>query len=113
MAIAAVKKAKLDIVGPLTLFLPDWRKQTSGEVTIGVGYPVTGSGQMVPRFEQDIKSEFKCLSVIRKAGVDNSSAWKELYVIAEQKGMQVSGNNRTVVTRGDGGYQVELQLGLL
>lgn len=113
VAIAAVKKAKLDIVGPLTLFLPDWRNQSGGEVTIGVGYPVTGAGQLVPRFDKEMKAEFKCLAVTRPAGVDNSGAWQQLYVIAEQQGMQVSGDNRTVIKRGNDGYRVELQLGLL
>jgi len=112
VAIAAVKKAKLDIVGPLTLFLPDWKNQTADEATIGVGYPVVGSGQMVPQFQQGSKPSLDCLSVTRRAGGDNQGVWEQLYVIADQQGLQTNGDNRTVITPMAGGYQVELQLGL-
>ncbi|MDI9244209.1 hypothetical protein [Marinobacter sp. CHS3-4] len=112
VGIAAVKKAKLDIVGPLTLFLPDWREQTGDQVTIGVGFPVSGSGQLVPQFEQSRKDALACLSVTLEAGADSNRAWQQLHVIADQQGMQASGDNRAVITRTEDSYQTELQLGL-
>jgi hypothetical protein len=112
VAVAAVKRAKLDIVGPLTLFLPDWSEQTSGEVSVGVGYQVTGSGQLVPQFEQDRKAGLAHLSVTLPGGEDNTATWEQLYRIADEQNMAPNGDNRAVISPASGGYQVELQLGL-
>lgn len=112
VGMAAVRKAKLDIVGPLTLFLPDWRQQATGDVSVGVGFPVSGKGQQVPRFKRESMSAFKSLTVAREAGQDNSEAWKELYEIAASEGLEASGDNRTVITPDGGSFTVELQLGV-
>lgn len=113
VAIAAVKDAKLDIVGPLTLFLPDWKQRSDGEITLGVGYPVSGRGPMLPRFQQAPKAAFKCLSVMVDAGGDTASVWNKLYKIADKQGLRVSGENRAVITAKAQSHQIELQLGLL
>ncbi len=112
VAVAAVKNAKLDIVGPLTLFLPDWRQPTFGDITLELGYPVTGSGQNLARYQKQMKDDFQCLTVTREAGSDSQDAWAELYRIAEENSLTATGDNRTVVSRNGSGYQIELQLGV-
>lgn len=112
VAVAAVKNAKLDIVGPLTLFLPDWRQTTSGDITLEMGYPVSGAGQPLAHYDRQSKGSFQCLTVTRAAGTDNNEAWAELYRIADEQALSISGENRTVITRNGSEYQVELQLGV-
>lgn len=112
VAVAAVKNAKLDILGPLTLFLPDWRESTSGDIKLELGYPVTGSGQNLARYQKQMKGDFQCLTVTREAGSDNQDAWAELYRIAEENSLAATGDNRTVISRDGADYRVELQLGV-
>lgn len=112
VAVAAVKNAKLDIIGPLTLFLPDWREPVSGDITLELGYPVSGVGQNLANYQRQSKGRFKCLTVTREAGSDNQDAWAQLYRIAEENSLSATGKNRTVISRDGADYRVELQLGV-
>ena len=112
VGMAAVRKAKLDIVGPLTLFLPDWRQKAEGNVPVGIGFPVSGKGQQLPRYKRQSMPALKCLTVVREAGEDNTETWKELYKLAASEGLEASGDNRTVIKPSDGSFTVELQLGV-
>ncbi len=114
VATTAVKRAKLDIVGPLMLIFNDLQSMSEEQITAAIGFPVKGRGNKQPPFALTKKPPFKCLSMpVNDPQQDSKAHWVNLHQIAEKRGYQLSGENRTVILPVGISYKTELQLGIL
>ncbi|PAU77791.1 hypothetical protein CK501_13925 [Halovibrio salipaludis] len=113
VALAAVKRARLTITGPLTLLLPDFRRYEDGELPVAFAYPVRGHGARLPNYETERKERFRCLTaVFSEQQQDASELWRELYREAANRGYEPSDDNRVVIREQGDGYRTVFQLGL-
>lgn len=113
VALAAVRRARLEIVGPLTLVLPDFRDYGEGDLTVAFGYPVRGHGSRLQHYAIQRKDRFHCLSaVFDRESEEASRLWRKLYETAAQRGLEPSKENRVVIREQGDGYQTVFQLGL-
>ncbi|PAV26160.1 hypothetical protein CF392_07215 [Tamilnaduibacter salinus] len=115
VALAAVRRARLEITGPLTLLLPDFRDyEGTAELPVAFAYPVRGQGRRVPRYQTERKGPFKCLTAVFDESTQTAKTlWQALYKEAKQRGLEPSHDNRVVIRKQGDGYQSEYQLGLL
>ena len=115
MAIAAIKKAKLDIAGPLTFVYQDLDKMANDQVTGDIGFPVKGRGQRVAGYKTATLKNFHYLAVkliSEQVQGDNSvvaEAWRSLYRQAKENNHGLTGESRMEIH--DNGEFV-LQLGI-
>lgn len=113
VATTAVKRAKLEIDGPLTLVFEDLKSMATGPIIADIGFPVKGKATSLPGYTQTKKNEFKCISLfLTQSENDHSSYWQNLYQLALENGFKLSGESRTVISPTNTGYTTELQLGV-
>lgn len=113
VALAAVRRARLDIVGPLTLVFPDFRDYGEQELEVAFGYPVRGHGNRLQNYHTERRDRFHCLSAVYDGeSQDASELWRALYEAAARRGLEPSDENRVVVHEQGSGYRTEFQLGL-
>lgn len=114
IATDAIKRAKLEISGPLMLVFQDLPSMKDGPLTASIGFPVKGKGNKLPKYQLDKKEAFKCLSlVLPTKHSDSAIYWDKLYELAAQQGYKISGESRALISPEKGSYSTELQLGLL
>lgn len=114
IATDAIKRAKLEINGPLTLVFQNLPAMKGGPLTAAIGFPIKGRGNKLPKYQIEKKSAFKCLSLpLPKADVETSAYWETLYELAAKQGYSLSGESRTVISEHGDGFKAELQLGVL
>lgn len=114
VATTAVKRAKLEIDGPLTLVFENLKFMAVEPITADIGFPVKGKTTRLSGYTQTKKTEFKCISLfLTQAENDYSSYWKNLYQLALENGFKLSGESRAVISPTGTGFSTELQLGVL
>lgn len=114
VATTAVKRAKLEIDGPLILVFEDLKSMATGPIAADIGFSVKGKATRLPGYSQVKKSEFKCISLLLKQSEDDhSNYWQKLYQLALDNGLKLNGESRTVISPVGTGHTTELQLGVL
>lgn len=114
VALAAIRRARLEITGPLTLMLPDLRNyDETAALAVGFAYPVRGQGRRVPRYQTERKDPFKCLTAVFDESTHTArTVWQALYEKAQQRGLKPNDDNRVVIRKQGDGFQSEYQLGV-
>ena len=113
VALAAVRRARLEIVGPLTLVFPDFRDYGDAELAVAFGYPVRGHGSRLQNYRTERKERFHCLSVVfDRSSQEASEVWRTLYETAARRELEPIDENRVVIREQGNGYRTEFQLGL-
>ncbi len=109
----AIRRAHVRINGPLTFIFQDLERMSDDAITANIGFPISGSGNHVDKYQQQRQPEFKCLSLELEEQVEDEEAvWTALYLTAIENGLTVSGQSRTLIKMRFGGYNIEYQLGI-
>lgn len=114
VATAVGKSKVLKVDGPLMLIYKDRISMPESAITAQIGFPIKGYTKDTAPYALESKTPFKCLSLLHSSNRETTREnWQFLYDFAKEKGYQLSGEYRTVVTVGVTGVKAELQLGIL
>jgi len=119
LAIAVVKKARSEIAGPLIYVYKDLDKMSPSSITAKIGFEIKNNARQSGRYRFQTLKPFRYISshTVRKKDekpVDSKDKWKKLYTLAYQKGLNLSGESRTVIklVEDNTALNIELQLGV-
>ncbi|MES2821209.1 MAG: ankyrin repeat domain-containing protein [Pseudomonadota bacterium] len=110
LGMAAVRRAKVKIIGPLTLVLPDLAGNTTERVSLDLNFPVSSGALVVPNYRLTRTEPTRVLStVFDPQRNDMAGTWQALHAAALARGLTPA-NQGYVVIQADGSAHYQLQV---
>ena len=110
LGLAAVRRAKVKITGPLTLVLPDLAGNSAQQLNLELGFPVSSGAQVVTQHRMIREQSSLVLSTeFDSQRNDVEGTWRTLFDAAAAQGL-TPGNQGYVVIHDDGSERTEYQL---
>lgn len=110
LGMAAVRRGKVKITGPLTVVLPDLAGNSAQQLNLELGFPVSSGALIVTQHKMNREESSLVLSTeFDSQRNDIEGTWRALFEAAAAQGL-TPGNQGYVVIHDDGSERTEYQL---